>query len=205
MPSTVKPAMPPKVDHRRAIAERNAAGILDALERLGERGAAVNMAAIAAEAGVSRPTLYAHYKTLGDVVEAAVERTVLASMAAFEAARPSEGPAGAALERMLEASWGQLAKFRGLVRVALEHMPAWSVHRTHHAMLAPLAQLIERGRREGTIRTDLPAAWLQTMYFQLVHGAEEHAATYGTSRDETLELLKTSARDVFSPRPADGH
>src|SRR3954454_9110617 len=115
--------MPPKVDHRRAIAERNAAGILDALERLGEHGAAVNMAAIAAEAGVSRPTLYAHYKTLGDVVEAAVERSVLASMAAVEAARPQDGPADEALERMLEASWGQLATFQPLVRVAPRRLP----------------------------------------------------------------------------------
>src|SRR5205085_7062427 len=100
MPSTFNHPMPPKVDHRRAIAERNAAGILDALERLGARGAAVNMAAIAAEAGVSRPTLYAHYKTLGAVVEAAAERTVVASRAAFEAARPQDGPADQALERM---------------------------------------------------------------------------------------------------------
>ncbi len=54
---TLRPPMPPKVDHRRAIAERNAAGILDAVERLLQRGSSLNMAAIAAEAGVSRPTL----------------------------------------------------------------------------------------------------------------------------------------------------
>jgi TetR/AcrR family transcriptional repressor of mexCD-oprJ operon len=200
MPSTFKQPMPPKVDHRRAIAERNASGILDALERLGARGATVNMAAIAAEAGVSRPTLYAHYKTIGDVVEAATERSVLASMAALEAARPQEGAADEALERMLEASWGQLGKFQGLVRVALEHLDTGAVHRSHHAMMAPLHQLIERGQRDGTFRADLPTEWLQTMYFQLVHGAEEHAATHGVSRAKALELVKTSARDLFLAR-----
>jgi AcrR family transcriptional regulator len=204
MAGTFKQPMPDKVDHRRAIAERNAAGILDAIERLGARGAPVNMAAIAAEAGVSRPTLYAHYKTIGDVVEAAAERTVLASMAAFEAARPQEGPADEALERMLEASWGQLGKFQGLVRVALEHLQAGAVHRSHHAMMAPLQQLIERGQRDGTFRDDLPVEWLQTMYLQLVHGAEDHAATHGVPRAEALELLRTTARDVFVARPADG-
>jgi TetR/AcrR family transcriptional repressor of mexCD-oprJ operon len=195
--------MPPKVDHRRAIAERNAAGILDAVERLLQRGASLNMAAIATEAGVSRPTLYAHYKTIADVVEAAVERAVLRSTAAFEAARPEEGPAGAALERMFEASFGRLASFQGLARVAGEYLPAGALHRSHHALMAPLHGLIARGRRDGSFRTDLPAEWLQTMYVQLVHGADEHAATYGVTRDEALRLLRASARDLFAPREPD--
>jgi AcrR family transcriptional regulator len=54
------------VDHRRATADRNAAAILDATERLLERGAALNMRAIAAEAGVSRPTLYALHRMKRD-------------------------------------------------------------------------------------------------------------------------------------------
>ena len=192
--------MPPKVDHRRAIAERNAAGILDALERLLTRGSGLNMAAIAAEAGVSRPTLYAHYKTIGDAVEAAVERTVVASTAAFDAARLADGPADEALDRMLEASWGQLAKFQGLARVAADHMSAGALHRTHETMLAPLRELLERGRSDGVFRTDLPVEWLQTMYFSLVHGADEHAATHRLGRAEALELLKTSTHDLFAPR-----
>jgi AcrR family transcriptional regulator len=197
--------MPRKVDHRRAIAERNAAGILDAVERLLRRGAALNMAAIATEAGVSRPTLYAHYKTIGDVVEAAVHRTVVRSTAAFEAARPDEGPADEALERMFEASMGQLANFQGLARVAGEYMSTGALHRSHHALLAPLHHLIDRGRRDGTFRTDLPAEWLQTMYVQLVHGADEYAATHSVPRDEALELLKTSARDLVAARADSGH
>jgi AcrR family transcriptional regulator len=192
--------MPEKVDHRRAIAERNAAGILDAFERLLARGAAVNMASIAAEAGVSRPTLYAHYGTIADVVAAAAERVVAQSMAAFEAARLDEGPADEALDRMLEASWGQLARFHGLVRVAMEHLPPGAMHRTHHAMMAPLQALLERGRRDGVFRTDLPVAWLQTMYVQVVHGADEHAATHGVSRESALGLLRTTARDLFAAR-----
>ena len=194
--------MASKTDHRRAIAERNAAGILDATERLLARGTSLNMAAIAAEAGVSRPTLYAHYRTLGDVVEAAVERTVVASTAAFEAARPQEGPATEALGRMLEASMSRLAGFQGLARVAADHLEPGAVHRSHHAMMRPLEDLIERGRREGAFRTDVPAAWLQTMYFSLVHGADEHAATHGVSREEALELLRTSALELFTAQGA---
>jgi AcrR family transcriptional regulator len=190
----------PAVDHRRAIAERNAAGILDATERLLERGAALNMRSIAAEAGVSRPTLYAHYASIADVVEAAVERTVVASLAAFEAARLDDGTPEEALGRMLAASWGQLARFEGLARSAAEHLTPGSVHRTHEAMMAPLHRLIERGRREGAFRTDMPTDWLATLYLSLVHGAHDHARAHGMDGDAALALLVRSVRDLFAAR-----
>lgn len=188
-----------KLDHRRATAQRNAAAILDATERLLASGSSLTMAAIASETGVSRPTLYAHYKTIAEVVEAAVERSVEASMAAFEAARPEDGPADGALERMLTASWHQLAGFQALARAAVEHLGPGAVHETHKAMVRPLGELIDRGRRDGAFRTEVPAEWLVSMYFSLVHGAEEHASTYDVDRDDALELLLRTARMVFTP------
>ena len=186
------------VDHRRAIAERNAAAILDATERLLGQGASLNMRAIATEAGVSRPTLYAHYKTIADIVEAAVERSVVQSLAAFEAARPEDGRADEALARMLAASLSQLARFDALARGAAEHMTPGALHRTHEAMMAPLHRLIDRGRRDGTFRTDVPADWLLTLYFSLVHGADEHARTHGLERERALELLTATAGELFA-------
>ena len=97
--------MPTSTDHRRATAERNAVAILDAAERLLTRAEPLTMVAVATESGLSRPTVYAHFKSVGEIVEAAAERTVVASTAAFAAARPDEGPAGEALARMVAASW----------------------------------------------------------------------------------------------------
>jgi TetR/AcrR family transcriptional regulator, mexCD-oprJ operon repressor len=184
-------------DHRRALAERNTASILDAVERLLARGTPLSMLAIAAEAGVSRPTLYARFKSVGQIVEAAVERSVIESMASFTAARPDEGPPLEALERMLDASWNELARYEPLTRGAFDHMSPGAVHRTHDAMIAPLSALVERGRRAGDFRADVPAEWLVSMYFALVHGAEDHARTHGTDRAEALALLKTTASAVF--------
>ena len=186
------------LDHRRATAQRNAASILDAAERLLARRTPLSMVAIAAEAGVSRPTLYAHYRSIPEIVEAAVERSVVASLAAFEEARPEDGPADEALLRMAEASWQQLGRYEALARGAAEHLPAGAVHRSHQAMLAPLQALVDRGRREGAFRTDLPANWLVSLYFALLHGAQEHAAGHDTDRAHTLELLKTSLTDLFT-------
>ena len=116
MPITASP------DHRRATAERNAAAILDAVERLLARAEPLSIVALAKEAGLSRPTVYAHYPTVGAAVEAAVERTVERSRSAFAAARPEEGPPEQALERLVAASWSQLAGSEGLVRRAREHV-----------------------------------------------------------------------------------
>jgi TetR/AcrR family transcriptional regulator, mexCD-oprJ operon repressor len=198
-----EPMTEPAVDHRRATAQRNAAAILDATERLLADRTPLSVVAIAAEAGVSRPTLYAHYKSIPEIVEAAVERSVVASLAAFEQARPDEGPPYDALLRMAEVSLQQLARYDALARGAGEHLAPGAAHRSHEAMLAPLRALITRGREAGVFRTDVPAEWLLTMYFALVHGADEHAASHATDRADVLDLLKVSLVDVFAARGAD--
>jgi len=50
-------------DYQRAIAERNVGAILDAAEELLEERAAASISAVAARAGVSRVTVYAHFPT----------------------------------------------------------------------------------------------------------------------------------------------
>jgi AcrR family transcriptional regulator len=191
----------PVVDHRRATAERNAVAILDAAERLATRRTTLSMAAVASEAGVSRPTLYAHFKTLGAVVEAMAERAVNDSLAAIEAAEPTVGPADEALDRMLAASWGALAHLDTLSRAAAEHLPSDHLHRTHAPLMAHMHDLVERGKHDGVFRTDLPTDWLVTTFYSLVHGADDHTRAHGLDRAETLDILTTTIRDVFQGKP----
>jgi AcrR family transcriptional regulator len=91
-------------DHRRATAERNVAAILDAAEALLARGAAASTSAVAAEAGVSRVTVYAHFPTRESLLEAVVERAVRHATETLAAARLGEGSAIAALERLVAAA-----------------------------------------------------------------------------------------------------
>ena len=188
------------VDHRRATADRNRAAILDGVERLLDERASLSMAAVAAAGGVSRPTLYAHFATLGDVMEAAVRRSVEQSLAAVEAARPEEGPADEALMRMVETSWRHLAGADALVRGATEHVPADHVHRTHAPLMARMTALIERGQADGTFRDDLPVRWLVTAHYALIHAADDLARRPGTSRAAALAMLKTTGGDLFRHR-----
>jgi AcrR family transcriptional regulator len=188
------------VDHRRAIAQRNATAIVDAAERLLAHGASLNMRAIAVEAGVSRPTLYAHFKTIADVVEAVAEHAVQASVAAIEAAEPETGPAEEALERVATASWRQIAHYESIASGAVEHISAAALRRTHAPIMDHVGALVARGQADGAFRTDLDADWLVTTYFSLVHGAADHARAHGIKRDRALDLLLTSLRDLFAKR-----
>ena len=190
--------MPTSTDHRRATAERNAVAILDAAERLLTRAEPVTMVAVATESGLSRPTVYAHFKSVGEIVEAAAERTVVASTAAFAAARPDEGPAGEALARMVAASWQQIAGSEGFVRRASEYVSEGARHRTHGALIAPLEALALRGRAEDAFRSDVPVDWLITMYLGLVHAAADHAVVHDIPREEALMLLQSTVTELFS-------
>jgi TetR/AcrR family transcriptional regulator, mexCD-oprJ operon repressor len=191
------------LDHRRATAERNAAAILDATERLIAQRTPLSIAAVAAEAGVSRPTLYAHYETLADVIEKVVQRAVDGSLSAVDAAEPEVGPADDALGRMLKASWKQLARQDALARAAAEFLPAQHMHRSHAPLMARMARLVERGQADGVFRTDVPSSWLVTAYFSLVHAADEFARAQRMKRDDALALLERSVRDLFAGRRED--
>ncbi len=190
----------PAADHRRATAERNFAAILDATERLLARRITLNMAAIATEAGLSRVTVYAHFKTLSHVVEAAIERAVNASLAAIEAAELDTGPADEALRRMISASWDRLASGEALARAAAEHLSTEHLSRTHEPLMAHLRKLLKRGQGEGVFRTDLPAEWLVTTFYALVHGAHDHARTNGIERPEALQMLTATMSELFTAR-----
>lgn len=193
-------AAAPAIDHRRATAQRNRQAILNALERILAEHRNLTMAALAAEAGVSRPTLYAHFGTLADAVEAAVERSVAASVAALEKARPDDGPADAAIGRMIEASWEILGSLEALARGAAEHLSAEQGHRSHHPLMALMAKVVERGQREGVFRTDMPSSWLVTSYYALVHNADGYARSPDVGRRDVLALLKTTTLDLLRVR-----
>src|SRR5215472_4973778 len=68
--------------YQREVAERNVEAILDAVEELLAWQGHANISAVAAQAGVSRVTVYAHFPTWTALLEAAVERAVRRTMTA---------------------------------------------------------------------------------------------------------------------------
>src|SRR5215467_456968 len=141
-------------DHRRATAERNVGSILDAVERILERGSMVTIAAVASEAGTSRVTVYAHFSTREQLLEAALERSVRRAAAALEAAAPDVGPPLEALDRLVGVAWQVLERFAGMAAATMASVPYDRHQHLHVPVMVPVSRLIERGRREGAFRDD---------------------------------------------------
>jgi TetR/AcrR family transcriptional regulator, mexCD-oprJ operon repressor len=185
-------------DYQRAIAERNVGAILDAAEELLEERAAASISAVAARAGVSRVTVYAHFPTWEALLEAAVERAVRRTMTALEATHPDDGPPVQALERMLTAAWQHLARYGAMAQAVAEQLSSQAVTRTHQAAHRTVGGLLERGQADGSFRTDLPAAWLVTACIALIHACAQEVRAGRIGERDAARILTATVRDLFT-------
>ena len=182
---------------REALAERNAEAILDAAERLLARGQQTSVSALASEAGLSRPTVYAHFPDRRRVLEALVERTVRQAMATLEAAEPERGPALAALQRLLATGWEEIGRHEAIGVAAAGQLNAEAMRRSHESARAVIRRLVERGRREGAFRSDLPTGWLITSSLALIHAAAEEVRVGELDAQSALDVLTATVTGLF--------
>jgi TetR/AcrR family transcriptional repressor of mexCD-oprJ operon len=185
---------------REAIAERNLEAILDATERLLARHEQPSISAVAIEAGVSRPTVYAHFPDRQRLLEAVTERAVRRAMAAIKSAEPDRGPALPALQRLLRASWEQLGRHEAISRASAAELSQDAMRRAHESARTVLGALVERGRREGAFRTDLPAAWLITSCLAVIHAAAEGTRNGELDPHAAVDALSLLVTDLFVGR-----
>jgi AcrR family transcriptional regulator len=168
----------PKPPHpREAISEHNVQAILDAAERLLERGEEPSISAVAGEAGVSRPTVYAHFPDRRVLLQALAQRTVKHAMSAIGAAEPDRGPAAGALQRLIASSWQEIASHDEIARAAARELSADAMRQSHASARDTIGELIRRGRKDGSFRTDLPVSWLVTASLALMHATAEEVRT----------------------------
>jgi AcrR family transcriptional regulator len=187
-------------DHRRATAERNVEAILDASERLLERRRQPNISAVAAEAGVSRPTVYAHFPDRKRLLTAVVERAVRRWIDTTDAVDPDRGPADEALMRLLELGWDQISRSAYIAEAASSDLDAAAMRHSHEGGREIVRRLTERGRREGSFRTDVPADWLVSALFALMHAAHDEVRAGTLEPHAALDALSRTVPDMFQPR-----
>jgi AcrR family transcriptional regulator len=169
MPPTRNSTTPTRT-RRRADAERSVARIQEAAIDALASDPEVSMAEIARRAGVVRATIYVHFPTREALIAAVTERAISEAVREIEAAEPDRGDPASALRRVLAATWRALGRFHSLVAINVQ-LPAAELRRRHHAVLAVLEPLIERGQREGAFRSDVPPGWHLAMILALVHAA----------------------------------
>ncbi|MCW3066127.1 MAG: regulatory protein TetR [Solirubrobacterales bacterium] len=188
----------PTIDHRRAVAERNLEAILDAAERLLERRAQASITAVATEAGLSRVTVYAHYKTRVQLLEAVVARAVERAAVALEEADPESGPPLEALDRMIAVAWRDLDRNAAIAQATADQLTPAAMARSHQAAFRSLHKLVARGRDAGAFRTDVPGEWLITSCFALVHACGDEVRAGKLKAADAPGILQATLRDVFA-------
>ena len=183
---------------RRADAQRSFDSILDAaLDGLSSDPDA-SMAEIARRAGVVRATIYVHFPTREALIAAVTERAVADVTQAIEAAEPTRGEARDALERVVTAAWRNLGRFHALVEVNTR-LPHADLHAMHQPVLAILQPLVERGQRDGSFRSDVPATWHLSMLLALVHAASGELSAGRIAAPEVEAALLASVLGAVRP------
>ena len=128
------------------------------------------MAEIARRAGVVRATIYVHFPTRTALLDAVMEHAVAQVVEAMRGAEPQRGEPVEALQRVLRATWRELARFTPYSRSTLPgSRRRSSTDVTSHA--DQLEPLIERGQKQGVFRSDLPVAWHLAVVRAIVHTA----------------------------------
>jgi AcrR family transcriptional regulator len=158
---------------RRADAERNIEAILDAAVTCLSRNPDASVADIALTAGVGRVTLYGHFSSRATLIDAVMGRTVARADATLQASGLDDVPADEALTRMVSSAWPILNQYRAVLLAAERELPAERIRCHHDRPLGRVRRLIERGRREGVFRTDMPVGWLVTVFHTVLHSAAQ--------------------------------
>jgi AcrR family transcriptional regulator len=182
---------------RRADARRNVEAILDAAVACLARDPDASVVDIAAAAGVGRVTLYGHFKTRGELVDAALIRTIERADQILDATDTSGDPVEA-FTRLVAASWEIVDQFHNILLAAQRELPAERIRGVHDRVLRRIQSVIERGRRTGAFRTDLPRRWMVTTAFSLMHAAAEDAAAGRVKVGQVAGLVTATLLAAFT-------
>jgi TetR/AcrR family transcriptional regulator, mexCD-oprJ operon repressor len=182
---------------QRADARRNVEAIVDAAVACLARDPEVSVADVAAAAGVGRVTLYGHFKTRAELVEAAVARTVERADRIL-GATDTTGEPTEALTRMVAASWQFVDQFHNILLAAQRELPADRIRGVHDRILRRVQSILERGQRTGVFRTDLPKRWMVTTAMSLMHAAAEDAAAGHVKVERAPELITATLLAAFT-------
>ncbi|MFF0268980.1 TetR/AcrR family transcriptional regulator [Kribbella sp. NPDC004536] len=183
---------------RRADAQRNIAAILTAAAECLSRNPAASTSEIAKAAGVGRVTLYGHFPSRAELVDAVFVQAIAIGEETLGQVDLTGEPR-AALARLIDSSWQLVDQFRALLIAAEEALPPGRVRELHADPMARVERLIERGRAEGDFRTDLPTSWLVSVMHNVMHGAAGDILAGRISSADAAPYITATLLAAYTP------
>ncbi|TDD69694.1 TetR/AcrR family transcriptional regulator [Jiangella aurantiaca] len=188
----------PVTTGKRADAQRNVAAILDAAAACLVRDPDASVSDIAAAAGVGRVTLYGHFASRTELVDAVFVRAVTRAHEALDAVDLT-GDARQALARLVASSWQVIDESRMLLVAAQHTLPPERIRKLHENPMRRVRSLLERGRAAGVFRFDLPADWLVAVFYTVVHGAADEIGAGRLAAEAAADAITATLLAAFTP------
>ncbi|MGS2646662.1 TetR family transcriptional regulator [Streptosporangium sp. LJ11] len=185
---------------RRSDAERSAAAVLDAAVQVLGRQPDAKVEQVAATAGVTRQTVYAHYPSRPLLVAAVVDRITAEAVAALDIADVDSGTAGEALLRWLDVTWRLFERYPLLLHPSVTAADPVDSDRRHAGVIERLEKLIRRGQAAGEFDGGLNPAWLVSATIALGHAAGGEVAAGRMTTAQTAAALRHSILRVYGAR-----
>jgi AcrR family transcriptional regulator len=201
-PTTPHGSAPPPARRRRSDARRSIEAIRGAARvLLGERPDAT-MEDIAAAAGVTRQTVYAHFPSRDALLAALVSAAAAEYDAMLDDAGLDTSPPLEALTLFLGAGWRLLEHNPFVANAGLAGIPRPTPD-PHAVVPLRLERLLRRGQQAGDFDPAVPAPWLTAAVFGLQHtaayqvtsGALPLAEAEALCLDSTLRLCGAQRED----------
>ncbi|MEU7803965.1 TetR/AcrR family transcriptional regulator [Micromonospora arborensis] len=188
---------------RRADAERSIARIVSAARDCLSRDPDATVDDIAKAAGVGRMTVYGHFRTRPELVEAALVDALQAGEQMLVGVG-LDGDARQAMSRLLASSWSLVAESAALLTAAQAVLPTGRLRELHTGAADRVEQLIRRGQQQGVFRTDLPIMWLVNAVHYLLNGAAEETRLGRLDPADTADVITATVQAVLAiPRTPD--
>ena len=165
--------------------------ILDAAAQVLGQKPAASMEDIAQAASVTRQTVYAHFASRDDLVNAVVDHVTEQAVAAIDTARLDELPPPEALVRFLNTGWEAMARYP-LLYQALPPVTPEADYDRHQPILDRLERLIRRGQRSGDFDRQVSPGWLVATTIALGHAAGEEVGAGRMNADEATTAFQQS-------------
>jgi AcrR family transcriptional regulator len=175
--------------HRRADAQQNNDTILDVTRGLLSSGVLPSMSEVAATAKITRATLYAHFATREELLEAVVRRAVADTDQALSTLALDTLPVEEALAKLVKTSWPILDRHRKVRAVALASLGHEALRDHHDAAFAHVERLIARGQDEDVFRTDQSRDWLVAVFSAVLHAAADEVTAGRLPSDTAADTL----------------